>query len=246
MLIDLGSSSEIMHASLTEHPLRAILQKADLSGRRVKWAIELGEHDIRIVPRNATKDQVEADFVAKFTHKDELKQSRKEENGLDVLEERQLYVDDASNSRGSGAGMVFITQEEAMMERAVTLGFAASNNEAEYETLLTELGTTKELGSRWLIVHCDSQLLANQLNGEYATCDDRMVAYVIDAQRLIQENGEIVVKLVGREENVHADSLASAVKSELRREILIDFQPSLTIGNQRIMCLNMIRLIQVG
>ena len=36
---------------LTEHPLRAILQKADLSRRMVKWAIELDKHDIRIVPR---------------------------------------------------------------------------------------------------------------------------------------------------------------------------------------------------
>ena len=40
---------------LTEHPLRAILQNAYLSGRMVKWAIELGEHDIKIVPRSAMK-----------------------------------------------------------------------------------------------------------------------------------------------------------------------------------------------
>ena len=96
---------------LIEHRLRAILQKADLSGRMVKWAIELGEHDIRIVPRNATKGQVVADFIAEFTHNDELKQSRKEENGLDIREEWQFYLDGVSNSQGLGAGMVFITSE---------------------------------------------------------------------------------------------------------------------------------------
>ena len=118
---------------LIEYPLQAILQKADLSGRMVKWTIELGEHDIRILPKNVTKGQVVADFIVEFTHKDELKQNRKEVNGLDIREIWQLYVDSASNSRGSDAGMVFITPKGAMMVRAVTLGFAASNNEAEYE-----------------------------------------------------------------------------------------------------------------
>ena len=45
-----------------------------------------------------------------------------------------------------------------------------------------------------------------------------------------------MVKQVGREENAHADSLVSAVKSELRRKIFVDFQPSPTIGDQVIMC----------
>ena len=58
------------------------------------------------------------------------------------------------------------------MERAVTLGFTASNNEAEYEALLSVLRTVKELGTRRLIVHRDSQFVANQLNGEYAIRDD--------------------------------------------------------------------------
>ena len=72
------------------------------------------------------------------------------------------------------------------MEMAVTLGFAASNNEAEYEALLSRLRTAKELRIKQLIVHCDSQLVANQSNGEYAARDDRMIAYVKEAQRLIQ------------------------------------------------------------
>ncbi|KAJ8639581.1 hypothetical protein MRB53_016275 [Persea americana] len=126
-----------------------------------------------------------------------------------------------------------------MMERVMTLGLVASNNEVEYEALLSGLMTDTELGIRRLIVHCDSQLVANRLNGEHVALDDRMVAYVIEAQRVIQEIGEVVVKQVGREENAHANnlaSLASAVKSELRGEILIDFQPSPTIGDQMIMC----------
>ncbi|KAJ8627685.1 hypothetical protein MRB53_020992 [Persea americana] len=121
-----------------------------------------------------------------------------------------------------------------MIKMALTLGFVESNNEAECKALLSGLRTTKELGIRLLIVHYDSQLVANQLNGEYAARDDQMVAYIVKAQHLIQEIGEVVVKQIGREEKAHASSLASlalALKSELRREILIDFQPSRTIGD---------------
>lgn len=49
--------------------MRTILEKADLSGKLVKWAIELGEEDIKIAPRNAIKGQVVADFITEFTHK---------------------------------------------------------------------------------------------------------------------------------------------------------------------------------
>ncbi|KAJ8615053.1 hypothetical protein MRB53_034425 [Persea americana] len=85
--------------------------------------------------------------------------------------------------------MVFITLERAVIERPVTLGFAAANNEVDYKALLSELRIAKELGIKRLIVHCDSQLVANQLNGEYVARDDWMVAYVIEAQCLIQGTG---------------------------------------------------------
>ncbi|KAI5334861.1 hypothetical protein L3X38_024994 [Prunus dulcis] len=49
----------------------------------------------------------------------------------------QLYIDGASNHKGAGAGIVIITQDGTLLEQATTLGFLASNNEAEYEALLT-------------------------------------------------------------------------------------------------------------
>lgn len=90
-----------------------------------------------------------ADFIDEFTHKEELKQGEKKhgENSLD------------------GAGMVVITSEGIVIERAMTLGFIASNNEAEYGALLLGLETAKDLRIRRLTVHRDSQLVANQLTG---------------------------------------------------------------------------------
>ena len=51
----------------TNHPLRQIMQKPEISGRLVKWAIELGEFDIHYRPRTAIKGQAAADFVSELT-----------------------------------------------------------------------------------------------------------------------------------------------------------------------------------
>ncbi|XP_028072720.1 uncharacterized protein LOC114274934 [Camellia sinensis] len=51
----------------------------------------------------------------------------------------QMYCDGSSNQRGSGAGVVIMTPDGAISEQSIKLGFDASNNEAEYEALLTGL-----------------------------------------------------------------------------------------------------------
>jgi hypothetical protein len=53
---------------LTEYPLKKVLWKLDLSGRLANWAIELGDFDIKFLPRNAIKGQKRADFLAEFTN----------------------------------------------------------------------------------------------------------------------------------------------------------------------------------
>ena len=52
----------------TSHPLRQVFQNPNVSGRLTKWAIKLGEFDIKFMPRIAIKGQAVADFVAEFTY----------------------------------------------------------------------------------------------------------------------------------------------------------------------------------
>ena len=47
----------------TEYPLKQILHKLETFRRRMKWAIELSEFDIRYKPRTAVKGQILADFI---------------------------------------------------------------------------------------------------------------------------------------------------------------------------------------
>ncbi|KAL8146473.1 hypothetical protein AgCh_004271 [Apium graveolens] len=52
---------------LTNQPLRNIIHSPKASGRLIKWAIQLGEFDLKYKPRTAIKAQALADFVVECT-----------------------------------------------------------------------------------------------------------------------------------------------------------------------------------
>ena len=54
---------------LTNQPLRSIMHKPDLSGRMLKWAIELSEYGIKYQLRLAIKGQVMDDFIVEIPQK---------------------------------------------------------------------------------------------------------------------------------------------------------------------------------
>ena len=136
-------------------------------------------------------------------------------------------IDGASNSRGSGLGIVLSALQGQMMELAIRLGFLASNNVVEYETLLHSLRSAVTLQADPLHVYCDSQLVVNQISREYADKDDKMVAYLAEARKLLEEFKHIQVEHISRDLNEHADALASlapAVAPKLRRIISVGVQ----------------------
>ena len=161
----------------------------------------------------------------------------KEEHAKDV--ERNLgskgwtlYVDGVANSKGSGLGIVLISPGGELLEQVVRLGFGASNNEAEYEALLHGLRAAKWLGADPLTIYCDSQLIVNQLTGEYMAKDERMIAYLDLAKNLLKSFREFNIERVGRENNGHADSLvglASFVAPDFRKIITVEVQDFLSV-----------------
>ena len=56
---------------MTNQPIRKSMNKPELAGRMVQWAIELSQFDIKYHPRTAIKAQALADFIAEFTLSDE-------------------------------------------------------------------------------------------------------------------------------------------------------------------------------
>lgn len=48
----------------------------------------------------------------------------------------RVYVDGATNQRGSRVGLVLISPKKITIEKSLRLGFSDIKNEAEYEALL--------------------------------------------------------------------------------------------------------------
>ena len=91
------------------------------------------------------------------------------------------------------------------------------------------------LGADPLHVYCDSQLVVNQISGEYADKDEKMTAYLAEAKRLLREFNSVQVDHIRKDLNGHADSLASlasAVAPELRRIISVSVQDLFSIGRE--------------
>ena len=97
---------------LTQLPLKAILRSADYTGRITKWGTILGAFDIKYMPCTSLKGQVLTDLVAEFTKPkvEELPSvGDMDEKLVGMISQYRLptwevYVDGASNQKGSGVG----------------------------------------------------------------------------------------------------------------------------------------------
>ena len=65
-----------------------------------------------------------------------------------------------------------------MLKYGVQLKFLTTNNEAEYEGILTGLRLGKALGAKNLLVQNDSKLVIGQIRGEYEAKEERMQKYL--------------------------------------------------------------------
>ena len=71
----------------------------------------------------------------------------------------KVYVDGAANQRGSGVWLVLVSLEKITIEKSLRLGFSATNNEAEYETLLMGMVMVQKMGGKMVEVFSDSNWL---------------------------------------------------------------------------------------
>ncbi|GFZ19883.1 hypothetical protein Acr_28g0005880 [Actinidia rufa] len=201
---------------LTDQPLKQILHRPDTSGRLLKWSIELSEFHIEYKPRTAIKAQALADFIVESTHEDTQPETTPLEAGIpkEPTSEKDLahwilFVVGSSNQHGCGAGLVIRAPSGEQIEYAIRMGFQATNNEAEYETLLAGLRIATELGAQSLEVFSDSQLVVNQVQGDYLAKDSRMIAYLGEVKVVSAKIKEFKIHQIPREDNKKTDALAN-------------------------------------
>ncbi|XP_071921935.1 uncharacterized protein [Coffea arabica] len=191
------------------------------SGRLTKWAIELGEYDLSYEPRTTIKAQALANFLAELTF-DEVNES----TPATVEPQRWiLHVDGSSNSEGSGAGLLLEDPQGDVCSYALRFDFAASNNEAEYEAVITGLQLARKLGAVHILVYSDSQLVVCQILGEYEAREEVMHHYLSKVHQLIAHFESFEIQRIPRSQNKRADALsrlASTSFSDLNKSVLVE------------------------
>ena len=144
-----------------------------------------------------------------------------------------MRIDGSSNINRSGAGTILESPTGEKVCYALRLQFPTTNNEAEYEALITGLRLTKEMGFQQLKVYSDSQLVVNQVRGDYHSKGENMATYLKIAREQLKHFKWFKIEQVPRLENAEVDSLAK-IASRLKDDALgltpieLLFEPSIS------------------
>ena len=110
-----------------------------------------------------------ANFIAEFT----LVKGQ----GAESSPQWSIHRDRSSNKQAGGASVVLHSREGDKVECMVCLDFPTTNNEAEYDALITRLDLTKVVGATNMVVYYDSQVMTSQVNSDYDCKNERMKKY---------------------------------------------------------------------
>ena len=185
------------------------------------------------MPCTSIKGQVLVDLVAEFTEppKEELESA---ENLDEILVSKisqfrlpawEVYVDGASNQKGLGIGLVLISPKKVIIEKSLRSDFLATNNEAEYESLLIGMAMVQRMGGKSVKVFSDSRLIVGQEKGEFEAKDERLQGYLSQVKCLWSKFDFFDLLHIPRNGNAHADSLpmlATSSAQDLPRVILVE------------------------
>ncbi len=123
-----------------------------------------------------------------------------------------VHVDGGArgNPGPAAAACVICSADGSLLrERSRLLG-TTTNNVAEYEALLLGLREAIELGGSELEIVGDSELVARQVNGQYAVRHEALRPLHGEAKRLLSGLRSWSMRTVPRAQNAHADRLVNA------------------------------------
>ena len=122
-------------------------------------------------------------------------------------------------------GLVVISPDKIIIEKSLRLGFSATKNEAEYETLLVGMTMVQKMGGKTVEIFSDSRLVVGQVKGELEAKDVRMQKYLNQVRRFQSGFKSFTLLQIPRSRNTHANSLATLATSlaqSLPQVILIE------------------------
>ncbi len=179
--------------------------------------------DGKVVDRRAGREEYGLSELAKAIDGMEIEldcctSGNNENNEIKNYKELLIYTDGASsgNPGPSGIGIVIKDAGGNLIKEYGEYAGEGTNNTAEYMAVIKALEIAKELGAGKLKINSDSQLIVNQMQGNYKINEPHLKKLHRDAMNLQQAFGfgGVSYNLIPREENTDADGLArKAVES---------------------------------
>jgi len=121
----------------------------------------------------------------------------------------KIFIDGASvgNPGKSGIGYVIYEGNAVIKEASVYLGIQ-SNNFAEYMALIFPLIDALDMQKKEIQVLSDSQLICEQINGNFKVKNKNIYPLFVLAKNLISKLDKFTINHIDREKNKEADKLA--------------------------------------
>jgi ribonuclease HI len=225
------------HCDIIKH----MLSKPILHSRIGKWALALTEYSLTYKPLKAVKGQIVADFIADHSALETP------QNYVDS-EPWKLYFDGSKHKHGVGIGILIISPSRIPTKFKYKINGFCSNNEAEYEALITGLEILLDLGARNILIRGDSELVLKQLTKEYKCIKEHLMKYFVIAISLLKRFDQVIFEHVPRIENQEANDLAQIASgykiSSEKLEELIEIKDKLIVDQPPSMELSMPKLVE--
>ncbi|CAL2255640.1 unnamed protein product [Prunus armeniaca] len=189
--------------------IKYMLTRPIICSRIGKWTMALSKFTFQYVAHKSVKVQALADFLAHHPAQGQ-KGELEVEIGMTYMEKNYwtMYFDGSSTETRSGAGVVIESPQGQRWQFAFQLDFKCTNNQAEYEALIIGLEILKEMKATRVLVYGDSQLVINQLTGEYQYTRENLTLYYVTALNTAGEFSRISFVYVPRAENHEANEMA--------------------------------------
>jgi ribonuclease HI len=121
----------------------------------------------------------------------------------------RIHIDGGARGNPGPAAYAYVIEWDGRrIEDAGKLG-RATNNVAEYTSLIKALERAADLGARRLHIRSDSELLVRQMNGVYKVKNPDLKELYEEARNLVADFDAVTLEHVKREANKRADELCN-------------------------------------
>ena len=134
-----------------------------------------------------------------------------------------VYSDGASRGNPGISAIAFIimTEDGILLKRYSKYVGIRTNNQAEYEALISALESASKLTDQEVTCFMDSELVVKQLNGEYYVRNPKLKTLWLKVQELKQKFQRITFKSVPRTD-IHikqVDRLANQALDRIKKKL---------------------------